>query len=274
MSDKPHLTPPTFLIVRQAPGSAGNFLISLLQCSTSMLHNNSKVETNKTNNSCLSFFKEHYTNDTYHWLLNEPRPQNSLNLHFISASYSRGDDLTFDAFMNLCREEATLSFWQGVHNNKLIPMIWCKPTIPNFFINPKIVTIIIDNKAVKWFHRAVWYKRYGIKDGKIHIKADDPLFNPYRSNYINKFKNPYLVDENPIGFIKKNIINNKLKRTFMDIDNFLKLPNQEFVNLSELLDEDLLVVAINRICTNLNLNPVSESLIRSAHQHWSSCHEF
>jgi hypothetical protein len=153
-------------------------------------------------------------------------------------------------------------------------MIWCKQHIPSFFINPKVATIIIDNQAVKWFHRALWYKKYGVKEGKIHVKADDPLFNPYRSNYINKFKNPYLIDEHPFTFIKKNIINNKSKQTFMDINNFLDVPDQQFVNLSELLDEDLLVIAVNRICINLKLQSVSESLIRLAHQHWSSCHAF
>jgi len=265
---------PKFLIVRYTHGSAGTFLTSILQSSLSVAHCDPEVAANRNKENYLRFIKKHFTKDMYHWLANEPRPQNVFNLHFISARFPRGDNLSSEEFLKLCQSDASERFWQAVDNNQSIPMIWCKKFIPAFFDNPKVVTIIIDKKANKWFHRALWYKKYGIRDQKIHLKDDDPYFNPCRAEHYKKFNNPYLLDQHPISFIKKNIIKSEEKKLFSDAENFNDVECGEHVFLSEILDEDLLVKAVNRICKNLNLLPIDEGIIRDLFRHWSSCNEW
>ena len=268
------INPFNFLLIRYAEGSAGAFLSSVLSCSKSTAHCDALVEHNKTTDMCVEYIKAHYTADIANWLLREPKPQEAIGFHFISTRFDRGNYLTVEEFTNLCKSDATPYFWESVNNNKIVPMLWHKKYIPAFFNNPSVITIIIDRAAFKWYHRALWYKKYGIKEGKVHIKADDPSYNPNRAVYFKKFNNPYLLDINPYTFIKNNIINSPNKILFGNPNNFNDNNNQQFITLSEILDEDLLVLAVRRICKEFNIDEISEETIRLSHQHWSSCHDF
>ena len=261
-----------FLLVRYAEGSAGAFLSSVLSCSTSIAHSDALVEHNKTSDMCVEYIKSHYTNDMSNWLLREPKPQEAIGFHFISTRFDRGNHLTVEEFINLCKTDATPYFWESVNNNKIVPMLWHKKIVPIFFNNPMIVTIIVDDASAKWYHRALWYKKYGIKDGKIHIKADDPTYNPNRAVYFKKFNNPYLLDISPYTFIKNNIINSPAKNLFSSNVNFND--HTQFIKLLDILDENKFVAAINRICISFNLATVPTDIIRASHQHWISCHDF
>jgi hypothetical protein len=265
---------PTFLLVRHAEGSAGTFLLSVLSCSESIAHCDSLVEHNKTEENCLGYMYARYSTDVKNWLLREPKPKEVINFHFISTKFDRGNNLSTTEFMDLCRSEATPYFWEAVDLNKRIALTWHKKYIPEYFNTPIVVTIIIDKESEHWYHRALWYKKYGIKNGKIHVKADDPVYNPNRAIYFTQFKNPYLLDIHPYTFIKNNIIRSTEKELFSDPANFSSTPNQQFILLSELLNEDRFVNAVDRICITSKLNPISETIVRASQKHWISCHEY
>lgn len=264
---------PKFLLVQFAEGAGGVFLTSLLCNSTSVGHYDSATELHKTSGACFDYIKKSYTNEVSQWLVKEPRPQNNLNLHFISTKFPRGDDLTPEEFVYLCREHASDHFWNLINQNKLIPMIWHKPHIPEYFNDPIVITILLDESSYKWYHRALWYKKYGIRDCKIHVKADDPEHNPSRAEYFKKFQNPYLLDMHPYTFIKNNILKSEYKNIFNTEENFLDGHNREFITLSEILDIKKLEVALNRICNKFSLDPLDQNFLVNAWAHWKGCHD-
>ena len=267
---------PKFLMVNYAPGAAGKFLTSLLMSSPSLAHFDPEVEHNKSTRHCVEYIQKHFPRDITEWIIKEPNPRTAWNLHFFSSKYPRGDNLTIAEFFNLSKEHATDYFCQSVNQQKIIPSVWHKVTIPEFLADSMFVTIIIDPLSTKWYHRALWNKAYGYQNGRIHIKENDPALTPipYMSQYFQKFNNPIYSDEKFFTFIKNNIINSNFKKTFMFCENFQQSKTQEFVLLSELLTYSSCYNAVTRICEKFNLEKVPDTVILKGHQHWMSCHKF
>jgi hypothetical protein len=265
---------PKFLMVQYAPGSAGKFLASLLMCSPSLSHFDPTVEISKTEEQCIAYIQNHFPSDITQWVLTEPNHASAWNLHFISGKYPRGDDLTTDQFISQATVSATDHFCHSVNQDKIIPSIWHKSNIPLFLENSRFVTIIIDPPAIKWYHRASWYKSYGWKDGNIHLKMNDPSMNPAMALYFQKFNNPVTTNENFFSFVKREILDNPFKKQFLSSTNFNQPSLRSFVNLSDLLNFNLCVNAVNRICKELDIVPIPLSIITQGHKHWLSCHTF
>jgi hypothetical protein len=267
---------PKFLIVRYANGSAGKFLTSLLMSSTSVSHFDSNVENNKTDDACLNYIQTHFVKNLNNWLVHEPKHTDAWNLHHVSSNYPRGDNLTNDQFLSIAKTDATSYFWKSVSDNKVIPFIWHKSSVPDFFKNAKFITIILDQKSIKWYHRARWYKQYSLVNGKIHLNEHDPNFNSSKLNkYYEQFKNVVDVDSSVYSFIKHNIIRDNKKKLFQTTDTFAQQSiDQEFINLSDILDVNRCITRLNQICNNYKLDLISPDLIRQGHTHWSNCHTF
>jgi len=261
-------------MVQYAPGSAGKFLTSLLMCSPSLAHFNPTVEIDKTADRCIDYIQNHFSPNLAQWVSKEPNHGNAWNLHFISSKYPRGDDLSMEQIVKQSARDATEHFCNSVNQNKFIPSIWNKPNIPAFLESSKFVTIIIDPLSLKWYHRAVWHKLYGWKDGNIHLKANDPSLNPAMAIYFQKFNNPLTTNENFFSFVKREILNSPVKIPFLTQHNFSHHSMQSFVNLSDLLNFNSCVNAIDRICNELDILPIPISIITRGHRHWSSCHTF
>lgn len=266
---------PKFLLVRYAPGSAGMFLISLLMGSKDVAHFDPVINQNKTINNCILYIKDHFTPQISDWLKREPRNTVAWNLHFVSAKYSRGHDMSYAQFIDTAQQEATTYFWEQVNSEKIIVTPWHKPYVPDFYKDAKIVTIIIDKKSEKWFHRALWSKLYGIDNGKIHLKMNDPVFNPPMQQYFAKFNNPTHVDEHFYSFVKREIFKDRYKEEYMDASNFSNdSNNQAFINLSDLLDTNSCVFNVARVCQELDIASVPDDLVRYGQIHWNGCHNF
>lgn len=265
---------PKFLMVQFAPGGAGKFLSSLLMSSTSLAHFDPTVQMAKSVDNCINYIRNHFTSDIDKWILQEPNHVAAWNLHFISSKYSRGDDLTPDQFVKLAETNASDHFCQSVNADKIIPSIWHKINTPAFFNDAMFVTVILDKSSLKWYHRSIWYKLFGSKNGKIHLKANDPELNPPMRAYFEKYKNPIYSDEPFYSFVKNNIVNNQFKSKFMTTDSFINHKQHAFINLSELLDTEMCIKMIDRVCRQFNLDPVPTDIIRQGHKHWMSCHNF
>jgi hypothetical protein len=267
---------PQFLVVRYANGSAGKFLVNLLMSSKSAAHFEPTVEQNKTDISCIGYTQQHFVGDLDNWLIHEPKHSDAWNLHHISSNYGRGEQLTADEFLSIAKQDATDYFWESVNNGKCIPFVWNKPTVPEFFKSAKFITIIIDPDSVKWYHRARWYKQYSVKDNKIHIKEHDPKYNSTSvTKYYDQFNNSYIVDQHPFSFIKQNILRSPKKLLFQNCDTFINQPiNQEFINLSDILNVERCRQRVYELCIKFNLEPISDNLITECHKHWLNCHNF
>ena len=66
------MTLPKFLIFRFAPGAAGNFVSSMLQCSPEVAHMSSEEQSNKPNNNWIQYFKKVFHDDLANWTYKEP----------------------------------------------------------------------------------------------------------------------------------------------------------------------------------------------------------
>jgi hypothetical protein len=267
---------PQFLVTRYANGSAGKFFLTLLMSSKSVAHFDPDIEQNKTVTACVNYVQSHFVPNIGDWLKHEPKHSDAWNLHQISSNYPRGNDLTTTEFLKISKQDATQHFWSSVASKKLIPFVWNKFLIPEFFEHSKFITIIIDPDSVKWFHRARWYKHYGMSKDTIHIKEHDPLYNsPKLKMYYEQFGEQYLTNQHPCTFIKENIINDPKKKIFQQANLFVNESiDQEFVNLSDILHVDKCVNKIAQICNKFEIDPVSEELIIDSHAHWLSCHNF
>ena len=261
---------PKFLVVHYAPGSGGKFLTSILMCSNSVAHFDPQVESNKTKENCLSYIQSHFTNDIDNWMLYEPK--SVWNTHFVSTKFARGNELTQEQFNDLAEQECTDHFFNSVNLEKLIPTIWHKSETPDFFKDSLFVSIFLDQPSFKWYHRALWNKHYGIKDGKIHIKIHDPFFNPPMKSYFSKFENPIYSDDSFFTFARNNVVANEFKTVFSNKDSFAQSSNQQVISLSTLLDIDKFVEIVEHICHIWNLAPIDVELIRASHIHWIKCH--
>jgi hypothetical protein len=196
-----------------------------------------------------------------------------LGLSFISTRFTRGDTLTKQEFIDKCHHTASKHFWDIVNSDKVVPMMWHKQHIPEYFGCPKIVTILLDQSSYKWYHRALWYKKYGIKNKKIHIKADDPLHNPSRAEYFKIYNNPYLIEQHPYSFIKQNILRAPGKNIFGSPNNFADGHKRVFITLSDLLNVKTIGSSVNQICEQLELEKISREFILNACNYWKGCHD-
>ena len=268
---------PKFLVVRYAPGAAGKFLTSLLMSSPSLAHWDQQVELDKSVIGCNQYIQNHFPHNIGDWLQHEPRHTDAWNLHFISMTWPRNDDLSQCKFNALAKEHGSKYFWESVDQGKLIPFTTNKNTVPDFFKDSLFVTVLLDLDAVKWYHRAKWYKHYEVQHGKVYNKTLDSKFhNPVMKQYYDRYssENKMHVEEKFSSFVRHNIINNPVKHLFMDVDNFKQDIAQVIISLSDILHLDRCILQVDKICKELNLLPVPKDVIISGHRHWSSCHEF
>lgn len=265
---------PNFLVVQYAPGAGGKFLSSLLMSSDSVAHYDPDIQADKTVDSCVRYIRDHFSNNFNTWIGKEPNHGSAWNLHFISSKFSRGDELTVNDLCVLAEKDATDHFCKSVNNGLIIPTVTHKHYESNIFRHSNFVTIINDKQSEKWYNRALWNKMYGFKDGKIYLKANDPTLNPAMSKYFEQFKTPMFSDDSFFNFVKREVISNPYKLKFLDKNNFTYSPNRLFIMLSDLLNIDTCATSVNKVCTELGLNPISKELIIKGHSHWLACHNF
>jgi hypothetical protein len=265
---------PEFLVVQFAPGSAGKFVMSVLMRSPRVAHFDATVEADKTDYRCLQYIKHAFRGDFDRWILHEPQHAMAWNLHFISAKYPRGDDLTVQQFFDQADQDATQHFVDSVNAGQLIPIARHKTTQTEFFASSKFVTIRLDANSLRWYHRAYWSKLFGLRQGKIYLKENDPALNVAMQSYIASYQNPIYVEQSPFAFLRHNVINNKYKTVFANVNSAALGNNNITLDLSTVLSESSFVTAVSMLAHTLDLGEIPKSFVRLAHQHWKSCHGF
>lgn len=262
---------PKFLLIRFSPGSAGRFLAALLMGSNDVAHFDPSV---KTIDDKIEYIKKSFTPNLGNWLHTEPSDKIAWNITFVSNRYPRGDNLSKNEFKNLAKQNCTEWFYQNVALEKEIIIPWNKIQIPQFYIG-KSITIILDKPSRRWFNRAHWFKHFGIYDGKIHLKENDPsLFRKPLNEIVSKYNNPIYVDQSFFSFVKNNILKSKEILPFYDYENLKNVPNDIPINLSTLLDKKLCIDAINELSNNLKIEKIDQYYLEFSHEHWRKLHPF
>jgi hypothetical protein len=265
---------PKFILIQHAHGAAGKFISTALMCHPEVAHFDADVNRARSPSNLLAYAQQHFTPDLGQWLKLEPKPQQSWNLHFVSPSYDRGQQLTNEQFLQLAQEHGSPHFHEAVSQNQYICMSWHKKVVPEYFARSACVAIIIDAAAQKWFHRALWYKHFGMVDNLIHQKSHDPAYNSASvQRYYQQFNNEVLVNSPKAQFIRERIINSEQKKTFSDPKNFAA-PNQLCINLSDVIRADRIQDTMSAIYQHVGLSSPYLPLISQLHQHWKSCHAF
>ena len=266
---------PKFLIFRFAPGAAGNFVSSILQCSPEVAHMSPGREHSKPNVDWISYFKSVFNNDLANWTHNEPSSiYNWGTKNIFSQKFDRGNKLTTQEFLNLEKIHCTGHYRYAKSQQLYIPIFWHKNYMPKYFANSVSVTIDINNKfAQRWFHRARYCKHYNVskQNGKIVTKIMEN-----RPDYqVGGFDNPTTKQFNSLRqFVQNEIIDDPFRTNFLNCQNVQRwnIPNID-INLSSILT-DKFINDYHRICGFYNLTPIRDTIVAmELHQHWLGCHE-
>lgn len=259
-------------LVRYAQGAGGKFLMSLLMGSPDVAHYDSAVEQNKNKTALMKYITKSF-NSLDSWLANEPNPVPVWNLHWISAKMPRGEDQTYSEWLVQAQEEATDYFWQCVNENKMILLQLNKPTIPLAYQDFKSFAIVSDPAGLKFNRKAVWYKHFGVVDGKIHIKNNDPTQHgggQAISKVMAQFNNPVYVNETVLQYYRKNIWHDEWLKYFSQQQNFhgITIPLSSFIHKDQIQD------AVKTLCKRLDITPPDQEYVADAFDYWINLHKF
>ena len=272
---------PKFLVIRFAPGSAGNFLTSLLQCSDGIGHWDEHLERNKSNTDWLKYFQQVYVSDLSQWLDYEPLNRQNLGVREIfSAIYERGNYLSIDQFTEQDKKHCSDFYFDLKSQQKYIPIFWQKNYFPEYFANATFVNIMLDESSLRWFDRSFYKKHYSIekfnKDGSFIMRYERhrPSIVPSTFTGTNDYLNYHT---NFFEFARQEIFGNVWRKRYLDNDYLNNTTNgkPEFtLGLSELLSFEKLEPTYRKLCGFLMIDPMPANLLRELFLHWRQCHDY
>ena len=265
---------PKFLIFRFAPGAAGNFVSSILQCSPEVAHLDEQEQQNKPNNNWLQYFNKVFTNDLENWTYKEPSSvYNWGTKNIFSQKFDRGNKLSVRQFQQLEKLYCTDAYHKAKQQQLYIPIFWHKNRMPVYFAKSVTVTIDIDTKfAQRWFHRARYKKHY---NARTNSKGITVAIMENRPNYqVAGFTNPTLKKFATLHqFVREEIINDAFRQNFINLQNVTpwNIPNVN-INLSDILT-DKFVLRYHDICAKYSITPIRDTFdVIQLQKHWLDCH--
>lgn len=268
---------PKFFVVRFAPGSAGNMISSLLQCSPEIAHWNPRQQRLKPHNSWIDYFKKVFPTDPHKWVYHEPVGQLFWGTREIfSAKYPRGNDIDIPRYLELEQQHCTEYYHEQKNADRYLPIFWHKKFMPEYFARSRSLVIKLDSSCLRWYDHAVYNKHYLITEStKKHIKVRS-LQN--RPEVIPKtFHDP--VDFETIWpnfrtFVREVIYQNPYRAQYQHMDQIghWSIPTH-VVNLSALLDKGKIYGTYCDICDFLQVSrSLSRSQLALLHNYWRDLH--
>ena len=266
-----------FIVTRFAHGSAGKFLSTLLQTSNKVDHWSVTVQSNKNNPELLKPILQEYVQRSFpsdHSVHLKSEPMVPYDVSLYSTSYPRGNDVTLDQYLKNA-QAANDSRFLSCHENDLIPnIVFSKPNIPNFCYNTKVVTILITSELERsWVNSALQAKHFLESEDSIIYVPNSPMHCNFSSlPTVLKYKNKYKFDKSEKQLLLQ-MLDSNYKNTdwftdpekFTEVDGLLNLDNQ-FINLSDILDIDKLIPVLSFIFDYFKLGQLDEKLIRPMHK--------
>jgi hypothetical protein len=269
---------PKFLIVRFAPGAAGNMISSLLQCSPEVAHWSEEQQNKKPCHDWMEYFTQVFPKDINKWLYHEPIGKLQWGTRNIfSAKYERGNSLTVEKFLELEEKLCTPYYHQQKLEQKYLPIFWHKKFMPAYFANSRSIIIHLDRKSVRWFDHAVYHKHHQIVEStKDYINVR--LLENRPEIIVKGFQQQVEYEKrwpNFRQFVKERIIDNPWRLQYQHTYNIpaWSIPTSK-VNLSDLLDNDTISSCYQSICEFLEISAILEQQVKSLHSYWKGLHAF
>lgn len=263
------------LFVRYAPGSAGNFFISLLQTSSKVACWNEKVELAKGTNGFVDEFKNWFSQCFQPNLENHLKyePHHPYALDFFSSKHPRGNDLTVDAFIQNLKIRNDQKFLNSINKNQLVVMRLNKPVIPEFGKNNTVINIIVDPAARKWFYRTRAVKLFGYEGNAWVSKENHPDYLKAKFGTL-QFQNQYKFNTSKFSFFRTHVIGEPAIQPFLNKNALVEDPSnqtcrQVLIDLSIIFNEDKFVQHLESLFEHLELGQPDVSLLRWAHQYYT-----
>jgi len=272
---------PKFLVFRFAPGSGGNFLSSLLQCSSSVGHWNNELEYSKPNSNWINWFEQCFDKNLKNWLDHEPVANHKLGTREIfSAWYDRGNTISISDFFDLEKKFCTPYYHYLKNKNLFIPIFWHKDYFPVFFKNSVFVDIMLDQSSLKWFDRSWYYKHHQVDfDSTTNCysvirRRHRSTVQPSSKSFDNECTTTY---NNFRSLVRQEIYNNPWRSKYLN-KNFLNDCSRDrpryTLTLSNLLNLDQCYDQYTKICNFLNLTALDYRLFEQLFLIWRNRHNY
>ena len=263
------------LFVRYTAGSAGRFLVMLLQTSDRLSCWNQQVDAARStanfDQTYMAWIRDSYRSDLSRHLYHEPKPDCPLH-EFFSASHQRGNDIDAPGFVTHLQELGFDYALEAIHNQRPTTVLVHKSQLPTFGVGSSVVNIVVDPASRRWLHRVKFVKGFKFKQGAWITQHQDPDVKLARFGKIT-FANDYRLPGSQFSVVRNYVINDPNLSMFTDAAAITADPSnqfyqQQFIQLSDLLDYNRLVPALERLFDVLDLGALKTELIRDIWNHY------
>jgi hypothetical protein len=262
------------LFVRYAPGSAGNFLISILQTSNKLPCWDIQVENSKSTLQFEEFFKNWFSKCFQPDLENHIKyePHHPYQLDFVSAKHPRGDDLSVEEFIEELKNRQDQLFLSNIQCQQQTVMRLNKSNVPRWGLGNPIINIVVDSLSKKWFYKIRYIKLFGRDSNGWLSKENHPDYLLAKFKKI-QFRNIYHFQISKFALLKNFVIGESAVLPFYDYNKLLEPTSNQHckqykVNLSNLLDPSTNVDTILWLFEQLELGEPNKKLIEWACNHY------
>jgi len=262
------------MFVRYAPGSCGNFLISMLQISDCIAHWYDHVEKCKGQEifDTIFFdqFKKNFTNDSANHLKNEPH--HPYQLDFFSAKMPKGNDIDLDDFINCVQQRSDQSLIDSWARGQFTVFRLNKSNVPKFGYGSTVINIVIDVASQAWLNRCRLIKLFGKKQGAWISKENDPEFLKYKFKSVS-VQNQYQFNMPNFSFIRRCVIQEPVIQLFQSERDLMQHESnlycdQSFLLLGDILDKQKFMSVLHKLYDDLELGPVHQNLVDKCYDHY------
>ena len=262
------------LFVRYAPGSAGNFLISILQTSNKLPCWDIQVENYKGTPQFEDCFKNWFSKCFQPDLENHIKyePHHPYQLDFVSAKHPRGDDLSVEEFIEELKNRQDQLFLSNIQCQQQTVMRLNKSNVPRWGLGNPIINIVVDSLSKKWFYKIRYIKLFGRDSNGWLSKENHPDYLLAKFKKI-QFRNIYHFQISKFALLKNFVIGESAVLPFYDYNKLLEPTSNQHckqykVNLSNLLDPSTNVDTILWLFEQLELGEPNKKLIEWACNHY------
>jgi hypothetical protein len=147
-----------------------------------------------------------------------------------------------------------------------------KSQLPTFGVGNPVINIVVDPASRRWLHRVKFVKGFKFKQGSWITQHEDPDVKLARFGKVT-FANDYRLPGSQFSVVRNYVINDPNLLMFTDADTITADPSnqlyqQQFIELSDLLDYTRLVPQLERLFAELNLGELKTQLIKAIWDHY------
>ena len=263
------------LFVRYTAGSAGRFLVMLLQTSHRLSCWRQQVDrarsTAEFEQVYMSWIRDSYRSDLSRHLYHEPKPDCPLH-EFFSASHPRGNEIDASGFVRHLRELGFEYTLKAIQNQQPTTVLVHKSQLPKFGTGSTVVNVVVDPASRRWLHRVKFVKGFRFKQDSWITQYEDPDVKLARFGKV-AFANDYRLPGSQFSVIRNYVINDPNLLMFTNANTITADPSnqfyqQQFIELSDLLDYNRLVPRLAELFDALNLGTPNFDLIKDIWDHY------